>query len=178
MPTEVETAYREAQAEAEAAHLRMVEAKRAFDAELNEKLKERQLRGYQRAQESSLFAENPTHDVRPYILPFGRGYAKFNPLKDGPIHEFGQKWLSNMTALICRRLDEKRTRPSRLIWTSGVNLPDRDKIGQKFTARHDQTGARLGEYEIVGIVQYDIDGNVWRTAGDVPDVKFTQATYK
>jgi len=114
---------------------------------------------------------------RPAILPFGREYAKWS-VYDVENHHFGQKWLGNMYAIICRRLDESRTRPTRLIWSSGLPPSEKDRIGLSFDAHHDQTGKKLGEYEIVGIVVYDPDGFVGRVIGDVPSVKLSQSTYK
>lgn len=116
-------------------------------------------------------------DVRPYVLPFGREYGKWNPM-DVDNAAFGKDWLGNTTAIICQRLDEARTRPSRLIFTSGVGPCESDKIGQVFTARHNQTNAELGVYQIVGLVIYDPSGDVARIVGDVPNIKYSQNTYK
>lgn len=115
---------------------------------------------------------------RPYVLPFGREHAKWNPfdVENGPFG--GRAWLANSTALICRRTDEARTRPTRLIFSFGLTLSQDDKIGNQFLARHDQTGEKLGEYEIVGLVFYGPDGNVLRSVGDTPSIKFHMSTYK
>jgi hypothetical protein len=125
------------------------------------------------------FATDPGHDVRPYILPFGREYGRWNP-RDVANAAFGQNWLKDMVALVCLREDQPRTRPSRVIFSHNPGeLSERDKIGQRFTARHDQTNALLGEYRIVGIVRYSSeDGSVEKIVGDVPNVKLTQNTYK
>lgn len=126
------------------------------------------------------FATDPGHDVRPYILPFGRDYGRWNP-RDVNNAAFGKSWLSNMVALICLREDQPRTRPSRLIFSSlsgSEEVPERDRIGQRFTARHDQTNALLGVYRIVGIVRYDSEGKILKIVGDVPNVKLSQNTYK
>lgn len=117
------------------------------------------------------------HDSRPYVLPFGREYGKWNPM-DVDNAAFGKSWLANSQALICTRLDQPRSKPSRLIFTSGVGPSKSDLIGTVFEARHDQTGSRLGDYRIVGIVEYDTEGNVSRILGEVPDVKLSQNTYK
>lgn len=110
------------------------------------------------------------------VLPFGRDYGKWNP-RDVENAAFGKNWLAGSTAIICKRLDEQRTRPTRLVFTSG-SPSEGDKIGSRFMARHDQTNAALGEYEVVGLVMYDQDGNVARIVGDVPNIKFSQSTYK
>lgn len=118
------------------------------------------------------------YEERDYILPFGREYGKWNP-RDVENAAFGKRWLSGMYAIICLRLDEARSRPSRLIFSHGNPLrEEQDKIGQRFMAKHDQTGAFLGEYRIVGIVAWNADGDVLRIVGDVPDVKYSQNTYK
>lgn len=116
-------------------------------------------------------------DVRPYVLPFGRDFGRWSPF-DVENAAFGKSWLGNSTALIVKRRDQSRTKPSRLIFTSGVLLRDSDKIGNVFVARHDQTNAILGVYEIVGLVFYSPEGNVARSVGETPDVKLSQNTYK
>jgi hypothetical protein len=83
-----------------------------------------------------------------------------------------------MQALICRRLDQERTRPTRLIFTSGLPFAEGDRIGVRFIARHDQTGKKLGDYQIAGVVVYDPWGYVGRIIGDVPNVAFACSTYK
>lgn len=131
------------------------------------------------ADDSDFVAKDPTsrYSERPYVLPFGREYGRWNP-RDVENAAFGKSWLAGSTALICKRIDEARTRPSRLIFTSGTLLHDSDKIGNVFTARHDQTNAKLGVYEIVGLVFYGPTGDVARIVGDVPDAKLSQNTYK
>lgn len=134
-----------------------------------------------------LFAKDPSYDVRPYILPFGKEYPMWNVL-DVENHPFGKSWLEGTAALVCYREDEKRSRPSRIIFTSvgmdderGIpnEVSERDKIGQRFEARHDQTNGRLGRYKIVGVVLYGKDGDVFQTEGDVADqFKLRMATYK
>lgn len=139
--------------------------------------------------DSAFVAESQRHDVRPYILPFGRDYAKWNPTGDPDEHVFGDSWTANMTAIICERTDQDRSGPTRLIWTSGMVMPHPDQdgrigsgdlIGTPFTARHDQTNAKLGEYLIVGLAFYGPDGGrkPARIVGNVPNRKFGQSTYK
>jgi hypothetical protein len=130
------------------------------------------------APESAFRLDAPTWTgERGYILPFGQGYGKWNP-RDVENASFGKSWLSGMVAIICFREDQERQHPSRLIFTSDGLPSERDRIGARFTARHDQTGAKLGVYRIVGLVFYDRDGDVLRIEGDVPERKLAQATYK
>lgn len=142
---------------------------------------ERQVARTQRSSPTgpAFFAEEKRYTgERPYVLPFGREYGKWNP-RDVENHPFGQSWLGGTLALICQRTDENRSFPTRLIHTSGGPVPSPDdRIGLSFTARHDQTGAKLGVYEIVGIVVYAPDGSVARLVGDVPDRKYSLNTYK
>jgi len=114
---------------------------------------------------------------RNYVLPFGSMYKRWNPrhVEDAP---FGREWLGNMQALICRRLDQERTRPTRLIFTSGLPFAESDRIGVRFIARHDQTNKKLGDYGIAGVVVYDPWGYVGRIIGNVPNVAFACSTYK
>jgi len=132
--------------------------------------------------DSAFYADAPGFDVRPYILPF-EGQAKFNPLsdEDRENHDFGPTWTANSTAIICKK--DERTRPTRLIWTSGyAGVADgrvsSDAIGRQFEARHDQTGRKLGTYTIVGLAFFGPDGKLARTVGEVPNVKLAQSTYK
>jgi hypothetical protein len=119
----------------------------------------------------------PSYSERPYVLPFGRQYPKLSPW-DTHEHPFGKSWLAKETALICLRTDEPRTRPTRIIYTSGISLNETDKIGNEFIARHDQTNAKLGVYKIVGLVFYDREGDVLRAVGDTPNYKMSLNTYK
>ena len=121
--------------------------------------------------------DNPDSQPERAVLPFGNDYGKWNP-RDVDSHPFGKSWLAGGTAIICRRFDQNRTRPTRLVHTAGLVSGGSDGIGSVFMARHDQTGGKLGVYEIVGLVLYDTDGNVFRIVGDVPNVKFALSTYK
>lgn len=107
------------------------------------------------------------------VLPFGKDAGKWNAA-DVEGAYFGKSWLAGMTSLICKK--DERTRPTRIVFTSGLE-GDR-YLGNSFDARHDQTGARLGYYTVVGFVEYDSEGEVLREAGDVPDMKLAQSTFK
>jgi hypothetical protein len=128
--------------------------------------------------------DDPGFDFRPYVLPFGQGYKKFNPHDDDDRanHDFGSNWTRNMTAIICKK--DERDEATRLIWTSGYPVSadsDRvssDAIGNRFEARHDQTNARLGIYQIVGLAVFGPDAKLARVIGNVPNRKFNQSTYK
>jgi hypothetical protein len=112
-----------------------------------------------------------------YILPFGKDYAKWDPFDvDG--HPFGKDWLAGMYALICTRTDVPRTHPSRIVHGSGSLPGDRWRIGNTWTFRRDQTGAKLGVYKVVGIVIYDEHGDVLRAAGKADNRKLSLATFK
>lgn len=137
--------------------------------------------------DEAFYAKDPGHDERPYVLPFGKDYAKWNPAGNDEEHGFGESWTANSTAIICRRVDVPRDGATRLIWTSGMVMPrdgerigNGDLIGERFLARHDQTYAKLGEYVIVGLAFYGPQGGSYpaRTVGVVPDRKFGQSTYK
>ena len=111
-----------------------------------------------------------------YVLPFGQGYKKWSPL-DPQAHAFGPQWLAGGTSYIVRRIDKPRSKATRVIHTCGT--PDADwRIGNTWTIRHDQTNAFLGTYEVVGVVTYDADGDVARTAGADLNVKLSPATFK
>lgn len=126
-----------------------------------------------------LFYFGEPSDAKPYerpgILPFGA--PRWSPY-DVYNHRFGKAWLGNMTGLICKRMDQDRVRASRIIWCHGVPPRKNDRIGTEFVAYHDQTGKKLGVYEVVGLICYDPDGNVGVTAGEVPDIKLAENTYK
>lgn len=116
------------------------------------------------------------HADRSYVLPFGP--PRWNPLDtasfaDKSVTWFSHRteprdWLGGMVGIVCMRRDQERQKPSRLIFTYGQPPSATDRIGVRFTARHDQTGAKLGEYEIVGLVVYSPIGEVGRVEGDVP----------
>lgn len=127
--------------------------------------------------ESEFYGSRVVGDERSHILPFGRDYGKLSPW-DTENHPFGEEWLEGVTGLIVRRTDQNRTRPTRIIYSSGLGVSERNKIGNEFLARHDQTGAKLGVYEIVGLVFYGEGGKVTLTVGDVPDTKMSLNTYK
>jgi hypothetical protein len=177
-PTELEKAWevvRKAEAYAEAAR-EEAEAIRKREYDQRHQSQYEQLMALD---EAEFYCYDAPTDTRPYVLPFGREYARFNPLDDADRenHEFGPTWTAGSTAIICKK--DERTRPTRLIWSSGYDLRgESDKIGRRFRAKHDQTNASLGTYEIVGLAFFGPDGKLCRTVGDVPSIKFAQSTYK
>lgn len=70
-----------------------------------------------------------------------------------------------------------RTRPTRAFVSSG-QLGDEWRIGNTHRARHDQTGANLGDYTVVGIVVYDRNGDVLVTVGDIPTTLLSVCVFK
>jgi hypothetical protein len=126
---------------------------------------------------SELFDPNPGYrGAAHYILPFGREYAKWNPL-DPDSHPFGRSWLANGTAFLVQRLDEARTYPTRCIHNAG-GVEDDWRIGNTWNLYHDQSDAHLGHYRVVGIVEYGPTGDVARTAGVTPTRRISMSTFK
>jgi hypothetical protein len=123
--------------------------------------------------DSRFISETDRGGVAPYILPFERG-DMFNPM-DPTTSPFGQDWLAFDAAYIMSK--PERTRPTRVFVSSGL-LSESWNIGNTWECRHDQTGTKLGDYTVVGIVFYDADGNVARTVGNVPDRKLAPAVFK
>lgn len=76
------------------------------------------------------------------------------------------------TAYVLFKRNEARTRPTR-VFTSFGNFPEW-RLGTVVHMQHDQTGAYLGEYEIVGIHHFG-SGEM---AGDVPDIKIKHCVAK
>jgi len=113
----------------------------------------------------------------PYILPLGRNYGKCNPLKPDTFPFGGSDWLKGDSVFVLERLDKSRNGPSRIVIGSGYGYASW-RIGNEWTCRHDQTGAKLGEYRVVGIVVYDEQGQVARVEGNVPDKALSAAVFK
>lgn len=131
------------------------------------------------ADRNEFYLPEPAYLGERAVLPFGNTVTP-NKLSvyDTESHPFGKSWLAHTAALVVLRTDQNRTRPTRLVYTAGTRIDRGDRIGATFTARHDQTGSKLGVYRIVGIVIYDGDGNVARVVGDVPETKLALSTYK
>lgn len=125
----------------------------------------------------SLDCPTPGHKgVASYILPMGQDVCPggMNPL-DPATSPFGTKWLMGGSFVVLSKPD--RTRPTRIVFSSGPPSDDW-KIGATWDCRHDQTGARLGTYTVVGVVLYDDQGRVARVAGEVPNRRIMTAVFK
>jgi hypothetical protein len=67
----------------------------------------------------------------------------------------------------------ERTRPTRIVMSSG-DLGNEFALDSWHVFRHDQTGALLGRYQVVGIARYDIGQMV----GDVPNRMLAYSVFK
>jgi hypothetical protein len=89
----------------------------------------------------------------PYVLPYGRGYDKWNPMEPAA-HAFGPNYMRNMSAIVLKRIDKPRkAEATRVVVGYGAIDPEWT-IGNVWRLRHDQTNALLGDYEVVGEVNY------------------------
>jgi len=99
-----------------------------------------------------------------FVLPTGE--------QMNPSHPEGAVYFDkDQVVYVMRRLDVPRTRPSRVITSFGRISND---IGDKVSIFHDQTGAFLGDYELVGIREYTSG----RTQGEVPDRLIPHSVFK
>lgn len=92
-------------------------------------------------------------------LPVGESINPANP--DRSHYAFGQ----GMIGYVLFKLDDNRTRPTRVL--TGYGAVPGWTVGQAIHLHHDQTGAYMGHYKIVGVVDFD----TMETAGDVPNIK-------
>jgi len=104
------------------------------------------------------------HEVWDFVLPTGEQMNPRHP--EGAVYfGFGQ------SAYVLRRQDILRTRPTRVITTYG----DTDTaVGEYVSIFHDQTGAFLGDYQIVGTHNF----STGEIVGDVPDRMIKQSVFK
>jgi hypothetical protein len=114
---------------------------------------------------SGKFRRYARYDVWDFVLPTGE---QMNPCHPESATYYGK----DQTVLVMRRLDIPRTRPTRVITTYGGGsfYP----IGSKHSLFHDQTGAFLGDYEVVG--QRDYSTGI--SQGIVPDRLIKQSVFK
>lgn len=115
------------------------------------------------------------------ILPYGQGYPKWNPME--PLeHPFGAGYMSDSIAVVLKRVDQPRkAAATRVIVGAGSEMYEGWTIGNVWKLRHDQTGAILGTYEVVGEVTYAEDEDeltVVRDAIGVTDMKLKVSCFK
>jgi hypothetical protein len=77
----------------------------------------------------------------------------------------------DQVAYVMRRMDVPRTRPTCVATSFGTAD---GKIGDRWVFIHDQTGARLGEYEVVGIAIF----KTGETIGEVPNANINHRVFK
>ena len=112
----------------------------------------------------------------PYVLPYGRDYAKWNPMEP-EAHAFGPQTMAGSSAIILKRIDKPGKAPaSRVIVTYG-EIDNEWKIGNVWNIYHNITRKFLGQYEVVGEVTYTEDAQV-ATAEGVTDMNLPTATFK
>lgn len=112
-----------------------------------------------------------------YILPLGKDYSKVNVLASDTFPFGGRKWMENATVYVMSK--PERTRPTRaFVGSSGTNEHGEWAIGNVWKCYHDQTGANLGTYTVVGIVQYGTQGQVIKVVGEVPTTKLSLSVFK
>jgi hypothetical protein len=100
------------------------------------------------------------------VLPTG-GYINPTLLADS------KKYSSEWVAYVLFKQNEQRTRPTRVL-TSHGSLGW--KLGDDQWLYHDQTGAALGHYKVVGITYADRAKGA--PVGDVPDVRIKHCVAK
>jgi len=110
---------------------------------------------------SSAFARYERAD---YVLPTGE---RMNPRHPETAVYYDQR----QVAYILQRIDVPRTKPSRCLTSFGELHWN---VGDKISAFHDQTSARLGDYEIVGIATFDGRFMI----GNVPDISLQHSVCK
>ena len=99
-----------------------------------------------------------------FVLPTGEQMNPRHP--EGAVYfGFGQ------SAYVLRRLDIIRTRPTRVITTYG---PTDTAVGSRVSIFHDQTGAFLGDYQVVGTHNF----STGEIVGEVPDRMIKQSVFK
>ncbi len=100
------------------------------------------------------------------VLPVGESLNPFNP--DTTYTYFDL----NQTVYVMWKLDEARTRPTRVLTSFG---PLKGwEIDSVHDLHHDQTGAQMGSYKVVGVHHF----RSGEMAGNVPDIKIKHAVFK
>lgn len=89
-----------------------------------------------------------------------------------PLTGDGHFFDANQTAYVLWKMNEARSRPTRVI--TSIGLVSGWKIGTIIHLEHDQDRSYLGEYKITGMHDF---GSMER-AGDVPDMKIKHSVLK
>jgi len=84
--------------------------------------------------------------VADYILPTGTKIDFANP-------EAAEYFDSDQIAYVMTRVDESRSKPSR-VFTSFGEYDELWAVGSKHICKHDQTGRQLGIYEVTGVMVF------------------------
>lgn len=101
----------------------------------------------------------------PWVLPTGK---TLNPTQP----ETATFYNVDQVAYVLQRLDEARTRPTRVV-TSYGSTPSY-QLGDTWDVSHDQTSRYLGRYEVVGIVAFAGTTRL----GEIPDLNLAHAVFK
>jgi hypothetical protein len=99
-----------------------------------------------------------------FVLPTRE---QMNPLRPegATYYDIGQ------SVYVLRRLDVPRSRPSRVVTTFGATDT---AVGERVSVFHDQTGAFLGDYQVVGTRNF----STGETIGEVPDRLIPHSVFK
>ncbi len=101
------------------------------------------------------------------VLPVGKSLNPHRP--DGTFfYTFGK----DLTVYVMWKTSDARTRPTRVLTSAGP-LPGW-KINAEFDLYHDQTGAQMGRYKVVGVKDFKSR----EQAGDIPDIAIKHAVFK
>jgi hypothetical protein len=101
------------------------------------------------------------------VLPTGQSLNAANPDPDKhPYYDVDQ------VVYVLYKRDERRTRATRVL--TSFSPIEGWQIGTVLSLRHDQTGAVLGSYKIVGVKEFATG----EEAGDVPDIAIKHAVLK
>ncbi len=80
-------------------------------------------------------------------------------------------WATGVVYVMWKTSDA-RTRPTRVITSSGALSGW--KINEEFELYHDQTGAQMGRYKVVGVKDF----STGEFAGQIPDLAIKHAVFK
>jgi len=102
-----------------------------------------------------------------FILPTGEQLNPSNP--EGAVY-----YSPDQSVFVLRRLDVQRTRPSRVVTGYGRADSYGVSVGDRVSVFHDQTGAFLGDYELVGTRDFSTGQSV----GEVPNRLIPHSVFK